>query len=374
MPAARGQHLFTRTKRHLMDWATEHGLAGMYSEATAAHPYSQRANLELGAHETGFLLGWIPASVSNDAATDQRPRRQSAALFYTKLNDGHERDVYAPERHHEIIRQTLELCELRGTLADPPTNATIPERTELHVEIDADHNLALITAHTPGADLEEMVAAERHHLFHSKCVDAIYLDLPLEDPATALLADHLERLGVSYAGVFPNNRTDGDVSPHAIPPPGPHRAPTTSPWPRTTAASCLHTSSTISPPPARLSAAVCLPEELPSVLDMARLTIMDLFAGCGGLTRGLVDTRKVPSRLRRGDGTRTQPRPIARISAITSSAAESSRSSPSRLSTSSSAVRPARAFAAQHAGVGLERRPSGVNTCERSRRPNPTRF
>src|SRR6476619_1356375 len=58
MPAARGQHLFTRTKRFLMDWAAERGMAGMYSEATAAHPYSQRANVELGAHETGFLLGW----------------------------------------------------------------------------------------------------------------------------------------------------------------------------------------------------------------------------------------------------------------------------------------------------------------------------
>ncbi len=30
-------------------------------------------------------------------------------------------------------------------------------------------------------------------------------------PATALVADDLERLGVSYAGVFPNRRTDGDV-------------------------------------------------------------------------------------------------------------------------------------------------------------------
>ena len=211
MPAARGQHLFTRTKRHLMEWAAERGLAGMYSEATAAHPYSQRANLELGAHETGFLLGWIPASVANDAAAEQRPRRQSAALFYTKLNDGHEREVYAPERHREIIARTLELCELRGTLADPPPDASLPERTGLHVEIDADHNLALITAHEPGADLEAVVAAERHHLFHRRCLDAVYLDLPLENPATALLADHLERLGVSYAGVFPNNRTDGDV-------------------------------------------------------------------------------------------------------------------------------------------------------------------
>ncbi len=115
LPAARGQHLFTRTKRFLMDWARERGIAGMYSEATAAHPYSQRANVELGAHETGFLLGWIPASVSNDAAGG-RHGRQSAALFYTKLNDGHERPVYAPERHREIVGQTLELCELRGTL------------------------------------------------------------------------------------------------------------------------------------------------------------------------------------------------------------------------------------------------------------------
>ncbi|HEX6204280.1 MAG TPA: hypothetical protein VFZ29_00540 [Solirubrobacterales bacterium] len=210
LPAARGQHLFTRTKRHLMDWARERGLAGMYSEATAAHPYSQKANIELGAHETGFLLGWIPASVSNDAAAE-RLGRQSAALLYLKLNDGHEREVYAPERHRAIVGQTLELCRLRGTLADPPAECELEERTEMHVEVDGDHNLALLTVHVPGADLETVVAAERHHLFHRHCLDAVYIDLPLEKPATALVADHLERLGVSYAGVFPNPRTDGDV-------------------------------------------------------------------------------------------------------------------------------------------------------------------
>ncbi len=211
LPAARGQHLFTRTKRFLMDWATEQGMAGMYSEATAAHPYSQRANIELGAHETGFLLGWIPASVSNDAAAEGRAGRQSAALFYTKLNDGHERPAYVPERHRAIVGQTLELCELRGRLAEPSDEAKLEARTELHVEIEADHNLALVTVHTPGADLEAAISAERHHLFHRAGLDAIYVDLPLEKPATALVADHLERLGVSYSGVFPNSRCDGDV-------------------------------------------------------------------------------------------------------------------------------------------------------------------
>jgi GNAT superfamily N-acetyltransferase len=210
LPAARGQHLFTRTKRYLMDWARDRGLAGMYSEATAAHPYSQKANIELGAHETGFLLGWIPASVANDAAGG-RHGRQSAALFYTKLNDGHERRVYAPERHRAIVEQTIELCELRGTVADPPPEAELPERTRLHVEVDRDHDLALLTVLEPGADLEGAIAAERHHLFHRDNLDAIYVDLPLKKPATALVADRLERLGVSYAGVFPNSRTDGDV-------------------------------------------------------------------------------------------------------------------------------------------------------------------
>src|SRR3954447_12397126 len=131
MPAARGQHLFTRTKKFLLDWATERGLAGMYSEATAAHPYSQKANIELGAHETGFLLGWIPASVSNDAA-DGCAGRQSAALLYLKLNDGHRREVYAPERHREIVAQTIGLCRLQGRLADPPPDCELAERSELH--------------------------------------------------------------------------------------------------------------------------------------------------------------------------------------------------------------------------------------------------
>ncbi len=211
LEAARGQHLFTRTKRVLMDWGTERGLAGMYSEATAAHPYSQKANIELGAHETGFLLGWIPASVENDAAAEGGRQRNSAALFYTKLNDGHDRRVYAPERHHEIIGQTLALCELRGTLAHPPAGCELAERTEMHTEVDSDHNLALLTVTVPGADLEEVIEAERHHLFHRDCLDAIYIDLPLDTPATALVADHLERLGVSYSGIFPNPRADGDV-------------------------------------------------------------------------------------------------------------------------------------------------------------------
>ena len=211
MPAARGQHLFTRTKRFLMDWAGEKGHGGDVQRGDRG-PSLQPARQRRAGRARDRLPARLDSGLRLQRRGDRRRRgRQSAALFYTKLNDGHERPVYAPERHRAIVGQTLELCELRGTLAEPPDGRELAERTELHVEVDADHNLALITVHVPGADLEAAVAAERHHLFHRAGLDAIYIDLPLDTPATALVADHLERLGVSYAGVFPNSRCDGDV-------------------------------------------------------------------------------------------------------------------------------------------------------------------
>jgi hypothetical protein len=66
--------------RFLMDWAQEQGLAGMLSEATTAHPYSHRPNVELGGHQTGFLPGWIPAGVAIKLVSNTR--------FDSELADG----------------------------------------------------------------------------------------------------------------------------------------------------------------------------------------------------------------------------------------------------------------------------------------------
>ena len=57
------------------------GLFGLYSEATAAHPYSQRANVALGAVETGLLLGYIPASVEYTAIDAARAPPVGGALL-----------------------------------------------------------------------------------------------------------------------------------------------------------------------------------------------------------------------------------------------------------------------------------------------------
>ncbi len=209
LPAARGRHIFTTVKRYLLEWVTSLGLVGMYSEATAAHPYSQRALLDLGGHETGFLLGFIPETVDNSISTPST-LRQSAALFFLRVRPGHERLVYAPDRHREIVRDTIEICAFRARLADAPTRIDLPPASQLHAEVRRGDNVAVLTVSQAGRDLAHAVDAERSRLF-SESVDALYVDLPLDHPESAHVGEALEELRLSYSGIFPNHKASGDV-------------------------------------------------------------------------------------------------------------------------------------------------------------------
>jgi len=212
--AARGQHLFTRLKQFASEWAHQQKIFGIFSEATAAHPYSQKANIDLGAHETGFLLGWIPASVSNNAAlnTQDAAHRQSVALFYLKTNPAHKHSIFAPARYQPIIKNIVAKSGLRGELKPAPANTTIDDLTAFTTTHKDDHNLSIITVAKPAQDLVATITGETTKLFETFNRDAVYLDFVLSDPATEIVLDeHLDLLPFSFAGVFPNHHLDEDV-------------------------------------------------------------------------------------------------------------------------------------------------------------------
>jgi hypothetical protein len=210
LPAARGRHIFTTVKQYLVDWATELGLVGMYSEATAAHPYSQKALLDLGGHETGFMLGFIPDSVDNNAASSSGGGRQSAALFFLRMRPGKERMLYVPSRHHGMVQDTIDICGSRARLAEPPARTDLPATSQVQVENDPGDNVAVLIVSQAGQDLTSRVDAERSRLF-DQGVDALYVDLPLDRPESAQVSEPLGELRLSYSGVFPNNQAAGDV-------------------------------------------------------------------------------------------------------------------------------------------------------------------
>lgn len=210
--AARGHHVFERLKRFAAQWATEAGYLGIFSEATAAHPYSQKANIALGAHETGFLLGWIPSTVSNNAAIDPDAHRQSVALFYLKLNGGENRPMFVPEKHRVIVSSILETSGLHGEIVAASPETHIVDETVLTVEDKDDHNSAVIHVEVPGHDLAQIVSHIRSEQLDVKGRDAVYLDMPLQVPQTQIVLEQQGKgLQFSFAGIFPNRNRNGDV-------------------------------------------------------------------------------------------------------------------------------------------------------------------
>jgi serine/threonine-protein kinase RsbW len=208
-PDFRGHHVFTDLKRAAAGWASRVGIFGLYSEATAAHPYSQKANVALGAVETGVLIGYIPASVEY-AAIDAKPHRQSVVLYYLKTNDGHERPVYAPPRDREVITAIIGNAGLSGVVSGVPVGAVLPSAGDVHHERRGDHNHLIVTAIAVGADFLDAVHSARDFA-HDEGIDCVYVDLPLADPGTALVGDEVGDLGFAFGGIFPNRHHDCDV-------------------------------------------------------------------------------------------------------------------------------------------------------------------
>jgi hypothetical protein len=209
-PRFRGHRLFEKMKTFLAEESGNRGMYGLYSEATAVHPYSQRGNLHLGAKETGYLLGYIPASVSYKEIGDERAgRRGSVAMMYLRTNGEPEREIYPPDRYLDVVRGVVERNGLRRTIADSSGLENRTASSRMNVEVRRDHNLAFLRVVEPGADLRELVRLRLRELCLHR-LDCVYVDLPLSHPATREVGDSLEELGFFFGCVIPEAH-EGDV-------------------------------------------------------------------------------------------------------------------------------------------------------------------
>lgn len=209
-PDWRGNNLFPTLKARLAQWCKEEGVLGMYSEATAAHPYSQVANIHLGATETGFLLGYIPAEVSyKKIDTKKTSQRLSVALFWLATSELPTRTSYPPTWHRDVIEKLYEHNDLTRSIS-PGVESIKGITSLLATERADDHNDAFITVLRQGSDLMNAIEHETATL-KSEGYNAIYLDFELSDPATGVLPIEIhDELGFFFGGIIPEAK-DGDI-------------------------------------------------------------------------------------------------------------------------------------------------------------------
>lgn len=209
-PRYRGHHLFESMKKRLAGWAGDAGLYGLFSEATTAHPYSQRGNLSLGAHEMGFLFDYIPGTVDyKQIGVGTEPRRKTAALMYLRTNREPERLVHLPPVFQSVAMRVYDnagFARAAGTGEGSPSDATC----RVTVHHDRDHNAALLHLKSVGADACETIATHLEAL-KREGVACVYLDLPLADPDVPVHGADLTDLGFTFSCILPEVRDDGDV-------------------------------------------------------------------------------------------------------------------------------------------------------------------
>ncbi len=203
-PRYRGRGLFKHMKNSLIEHARETGMYGIYSEAVAVHPFTQKGNLTLGAKETGIILGLMPPSMHfRKIQAEEAKERQSAVLFYLKLHQSPKQTIYPPLHHRGIIRRIYDHNELDRELVDPGTTPfELSEYSALTTKMMHEAATGYISVEKYGDDL---IPAVRHHLHEmsQQRMEAIYIDIPLNHPAAAKFCASLEMLGFFFAGVIP---------------------------------------------------------------------------------------------------------------------------------------------------------------------------
>jgi len=209
-PRYRGRGLFGKIKKQCIDYGRDHALYGLFIEAVAVHPYSQKANRALGARETGILLGYLPKRLSFKKIDESAEQRSAVVLMYNRLNQEPQRTVYPPYHHRTVIGKIYKEGGFNRTFGD---FSEFQEEMETlsHVEISASHDmgLAFFKLIQCGKDFQDCI----HYHLRDMCfqkIDCIYLDLPLSDPATALSCAAAETMGFFFAGIIPELE-NGDV-------------------------------------------------------------------------------------------------------------------------------------------------------------------
>lgn len=202
-PRYRGRSLFKEMKIFLSNHAKLEGMYGLYSEAVSIHPFTQKGNISLGAHETGFLIAFAPESMSFKKIKVKQKQRQTTVLFYHRINDEPQRDVYLPYHHATMMRKIYRSLGLnRNFPSSVGDHVSVAGNSVIDVKVVPDLALAFMQVQSYGNDFEGLIDFRLKEMLKQK-MDCIYIDLPLSSPATPVYCAVAEQFGFFFAGIIP---------------------------------------------------------------------------------------------------------------------------------------------------------------------------
>lgn len=206
----RGRGIFPKMKKMMMEHVNKQGLLGLYSRAVTVHEASQRSNVKMGAKETGFILAHSPpTAIFKKMTASKGGYRRTVALFYIPVTTDKRQNVFLPSKHEEILKKLFDHGELKRDYNQPSREGLISFHSQIYSHLLPEMGSAFLRVNVYGIDFLKELKLQVRDLCQRQ-VELIVLDLPLSDPATALLYPEIENIGFFFGGLMPEF-LDGDA-------------------------------------------------------------------------------------------------------------------------------------------------------------------
>jgi anti-sigma regulatory factor (Ser/Thr protein kinase) len=201
LPAHRGRDLLNQLRKGMEAEAQRLGLAAYFSEPVTDHGRTQHASETFGAKATAITLGCAPRSfLAKHMELSTTSQRQSTMLYFKLLKPPEPRVLYAPPAHVEMLKRIYENLEIPAQFREgsPAAGDSI-----MRTAVSRADAVATIDVLKIGADRATALRQTIEDLRALAHLGAIYLRLPLDDPATPNLSAVAEGSGLFFSGAGP---------------------------------------------------------------------------------------------------------------------------------------------------------------------------
>jgi anti-sigma regulatory factor (Ser/Thr protein kinase)/GNAT superfamily N-acetyltransferase len=206
-PAHRGRGLLERMKELSLEVATQRNLSGWYADAVAVHELTQKSNVNHGGKLTAVDLAISPRTEKFRGFGEQK-QRVTCLMYFHWLKRPEARRVCVPARHREMVAAIYRRLGCPVTFVEdvvPSGHGT------LAVKADPGAGTAFIRADQLGEDTVHAIRHAKRELIERSHVETVFVELPVEDPGAAHIAEELSTFGFGFAGIAPHFSMRGDL-------------------------------------------------------------------------------------------------------------------------------------------------------------------
>ena len=205
----RGRGLMSRMKTLLVQEVDRMKLTGWFADAVAVHTLTQKSNAHHEGHVCGVELGISPKTESFHSLADELSQRLSCLIYFHWVDEPKKRRVSVPARHQAIVAEIYDNLKCPVEFAEGVSVEQDPGA--LKIRCVPGSASAFISVDRPGADLVPAIRHAVREVIEVSRMEAVFVDLPLADPATAGVWDSLASCGLGFVGIGPHFSPLGDV-------------------------------------------------------------------------------------------------------------------------------------------------------------------